>query len=144
MVVTSLTLIYIVVSYLLWVFNTLPPLSSLDSFYYCLLYFSGTPVSRPLPLLIRQSSTQHPGLILGAHLFPHQKRTVQWMLDVEAEQVPPLFVPQAMLFGEWYVYCHGFKKTMFHETVDVIVPYNHQLALWPILSVQARQSLLLS
>ena len=99
------------------------------SIYYCLLYFSGTPVSRPLPLLIRQSSTQHPGLILGSHLFPHQKRTVQWMLDVEAEQVPPLFVPQATLFGEWYVYRHGFKKTMFHETVDVIVPYNHQLAL---------------
>ena len=51
------------------------------------------------------------------------------MLDVEAERVPPLFVPQATLFGEWYVYRHGFKKTMFHKMVDVIVPYNHQLAL---------------
>ena len=86
-------------------------------------------MSRPLPLLIRQSSTHHPGLVLGSHLFPHQKRTVQWMLDVEAERVPPLFVPQATLFGEWYVYRHGFKKTMFHKTVDVIVPCNHQLAL---------------
>ena len=90
---------------------------------------SGMAVSRPLPLLIRQSSTHHPGLVLGSHLFPHQKRTVQWMMDVEAERVPPLFVPQATLFGEWYVYRHGFEKTMFHNTVDVIVPCNHQLAL---------------
>jgi hypothetical protein len=51
------------------------------------------------------------------------------MLDVEAESVPPLFVPQATLFGEWYVYRHGFMKTMFHKTVDVIVPHNHQLSL---------------
>ena len=50
-------------------------------------------------------------------------------MDVEAERVPPLFVPQATLFGEWYVYRHGFKKTMFHKTVDVIVPHNHQLSL---------------
>ena len=42
---------------------------------------------KPLPLLLRQFSLQDSGL--GSHLFPHQKCTVSWMLDVEAGKPRP-------------------------------------------------------
>lgn len=51
------------------------------------------------------------------------------MLDIEAVKTPPLFIPQATLFGEWFVYSHGFERDMFHKTVDVVVPCNRRLAL---------------
>ena len=83
---------------------------------------SSKPVPAPLPVFIRQSSLQNQTCSLGSHLFPHQKRTVSWMLDVEAGNTEPLFVPQATMFGTWYAFTHGVEKTMFHDTVDVIVP----------------------
>ena len=81
-------------------------------------------VAAPLPVFIRQSSLQNQTCSLGSHLFPHQKRTVSWMLNVEAGNTEPLFVPQATIFGTWYAFTHGVEKTMFHDTVDVIVPKN--------------------
>jgi len=74
---------------------------------------------KPLPLLLRQFSLQDSGL--GSHLFPNQKRTVSWMLDVEAGKTEALFAPQATLFGGWHVFTHGFTESMLHESVDVLV-----------------------
>ena len=82
------------------------------------------PIPAPLPVFIRQSSLQDQMCGLGSHLFPHQKRTVSWMLDVEAGNTEPLFIPQATIFGTWYAFTHGFERTMFHDTVDVLVPKN--------------------
>ena len=92
------------------------------------------PIATPLPVFVRRGSTVDPDSLLGSHLFPHQKRTVQWMLDVEAGTTPPLFVPQATLFGEWYVYTYGFETEVLHHTVDVIVPENNTLALGGLLA----------
>ena len=90
---------------------------------------SNQPVlKKPLPVLVRQSSAQDASADFGSHLFPHQKRTVSWMLDVEAGNTEPLFVPQATIFGSWYAFSHGFEKSVFHDTVDVMVPHNQRLA----------------
>ena len=86
------------------------------------------PVSKPLPVLVRQPSIPDANADFGLHLFPHQKRTVSWMLDIEAGEAEPLFVPQATVFESWYAFSHGFEKSVFHDTVDVMVPHNHRLA----------------
>ena len=50
------------------------------------------------------------------------------MLDVEAGNTEPLFVPQATIYGSWYAFSHGFEKSVFPDTVDVMVPHNQRLA----------------
>ena len=82
--------------------------------------------ARPLPMLVRQTSTKVP--MPGTHLFPHQQRTVSWMLDVESGKCAPLLVPQSVLFGEshayhrgiWYDIRHGFPEAMMSENVECL------------------------
>ena len=86
-------------------------------------------VCMPLPVLLRQSSLSDQSSDLSSHLFPHQKRTVSWMLDIEAGMSEPLFIPQATIFGSWYAFTHGFEKDVFHDTVDVLVSKANKIAL---------------
>jgi len=73
---------------------------------------------QPLPVLLRQSSNPCD----DSYLFPHQKRTVGWMMDIENGACPQLFCPLANLFGSFYVFSHGVEKMMLHKAVDVLHP----------------------
>ncbi len=95
---------------------------------------SGEKAAMPLPVLLRQTSCGNPAVTLDSHLFPHQKRTVSWMLDVEMGMSESLFVPQATIFGNWYAFSHGFEKRVFHDTVDILVPKESKLALGGLLA----------
>ena len=55
----------------------------------------------PLPVLLRQGNS--PKSERSSHLFPHQKCTVGWMMDIENGMSPPLFCPLANLFGGYHV-----------------------------------------
>ena len=83
------------------------------------------PLSKqPLPVLLRQSSNSCD----DSYLFPHQKRTVGWMIDIESGACPQLFCPLANLFGSLYVFTHGVEKTMLHKAVDVLHPKQNYLS----------------
>ena len=83
------------------------------------------PLSKqPLPVLLRQSSNS----CEDSYLFPHQKRTVGWMMDIESGVCPQLFCPLANLFGSLYVFSHGVENTMLHKAVDVLRPKQNCLA----------------
>lgn len=66
--------------------------------------------ARPLPMLVRQTSAEVHAPTT-THLFPHQQRTVSWMLDVEAGRCEPLFIPQSVLFGT----CHAYHRGIWYD-----------------------------
>lgn len=75
---------------------------------------------QPLPVAIRQSYTSA-GLQVGStHLFPHQQRTVTWMLAIENGQYVPLRIPQAAMFHQWYAYPHGMEKAILPGGVETL------------------------
>ena len=81
----------------------------------------------PLPLLVRQASATR-SCAPKSHLFPHQERTVSWMLDLESGKSEPLLVPQSVLFGQSHAYHHGiwhsvgngFKREIFARDVEYL------------------------
>jgi len=81
----------------------------------------------PLPVLLRQASSPSESQP-SSHLFPHQKRTVGWMVDIENGISPPLFCPLANLFGGYYVFSYGMERAMIHKRVEVLQPKNGCLA----------------
>ena len=75
---------------------------------------------QPLPVLLRQ--TGNPKGKRSSHLFPHQKRTVEWMTDIENGISPPLFCPLANIFGGYHVFSYGMVRALPHKTVEVLKP----------------------
>lgn len=82
--------------------------------------------ARPLPMLVRQTSA---GVdVHASHLFPHQQRTVSWMLEVESGNCDPLLVPQSVLFGTslayhrgiWHCVKQGFSPSMLSKSVECL------------------------
>ena len=82
---------------------------------------------QPLPVLLRQTSNPSESE-QSSYLFPHQKRTIGWMLDVESGMTPPLFCPLANLFGSYYVFSYGMERALLHNRVEVLRPKDGCLA----------------
>lgn len=83
-------------------------------------------VKQPLPVLLRQTSNPDENK-QSFYLFPHQKRTVGWMLDIENGVSPPLFCPLANLFGSYHVFSYGMERTLLHDRVEVLRPKDGSL-----------------
>ena len=77
-------------------------------------------VKQPLPVLLRQTSNNIPNGKRFSHLFPHQKRTVAWIVDIENGLCPPIFCPLANLFGGYHVFSYGMARALPHNTVEVL------------------------
>eukprot|EP00731_Ephydatia_muelleri_P007344 Em0003g1592a len=77
--------------------------------------------ARPLPMLVRQTSAGAHAQPTTTHLFPHQQRTVSWMLDVEAGMCDPLFVPQSVLFGTSNAYHRGVWYDVRERSTDFML-----------------------
>ena len=81
---------------------------------------------QPLPILLRQAGN-NPKDKRFSHLFPHQKRTVAWMVDIENGLCPPLFCPLANLFGGYHAFSYGMTRSLPHKTVEVLKPKDGHL-----------------
>ena len=75
---------------------------------------------QPLPVLVRQTCA--PKSRQFSHLFPHQKRTVGWMVEIENGISPPLFCPMASMFGCYHAFSYGMDRALRHDTVEVLRP----------------------
>ena len=75
---------------------------------------------QPLPVLLRQTCALKGKQ--SSHLFPHQKRTVGWMVEIETGISPPLFCPLASMFGSYHAFSYGMDRALRHNTVEVLRP----------------------